>query len=126
MATKTKKPLDWPLAPDPENRELGSADNLLAWISGLILGGLFLLGGVDLFDFMKDPSEHAIGQGSALVDGWQQRYVLNSVAMLFLAIVLLTTVIYAARHPERRWTAIAIRMMSAVVIGIVLLGITLG
>jgi hypothetical protein len=118
-----KKTISWPLAPAPEARDHGRADRFLAWICGFLLGAFFLLSALDLADFLRDSTQHAIGQGSdSFEDGWRQRYLNRELLFLAGNVGLFVLVVYAARNPQRSWTKYVLRITTVVVICFITMG----
>ena len=118
-----KQALDWTLAPAPESKDHGRGDRLLSWICGFLLALFFLLSILDLSDFLKDPSQHAIGQGSASAeDGWRERYLNRELTFLVGTAALFGLIVYAAWNPKQAWTKYALRITTIGVVGFVAMG----
>jgi len=119
---KTKK-VDWALSPAPESKDHGHIDQVLVWVSGSLLVLMVLLGLIDVLDFARDPSQHAIGQGSNVgAEGWELGYLSNATALVIVAVSVLGLLLFCTRDPQKRWTAPVLRIVSATIIGVVAFG----
>lgn len=118
-----KNILDRVLVPGLASTDHGRFNQLLFWVCGFLLAAFFLVMAFDLLDFLKDPSQHAIGQGvHSMEERWREQYLNQTLLFLFGTAGLFSLIVHAARNPQRRWTKYALRIISIGVIGCIAMG----